>query len=596
MIVDCPHCESRYRVREDRVPAGGGRVECPNCGEVFFIEAGEKEGGTDEIEGRRAGGEAEGGRLQEMADEMSTARGDSEVVGEEDPTEIITSEGGAPDFLEKKDDGAPEDGGTIEMRNPYLGAHGEGGEGEPTLEFEDGEDDATTKVDRDELGSMFEDDWLDETNPSDQRPGSGGASEGESGPVLHSYQGQSSDITDAQESDSHADDVDVRVGDAASSGEYGRDSEQPAGLGGSISESEELDRFDAQGADRAGTGDEEPPEIPAGSADSETHPIAPAEGGTAPSTSDPLGDETWDRSDGGGAGEQLEPPGRHDGPWKVKARHGLSYEFPDTASLREWMVERENFDNLRLSPDGTNYFELSSFPQVADLVRSGGDGGASGFGQPTGERPRPGPGRSRGTPATPPAPPSESATREEKAAEPAGADWSQALRSAGTARPERSVWTRALYPILFVLILVAGGIFLDISGLYPVGRMVPGISSTAESEPSESSSSGRAGAAEEEPTDSEGHSEETRSGEERSHVDRVLDSARDAIEKRRWQSAIDNLKAAKLLAPKNPETYFLLAEVYEQLGQGDRAEENRERAENLESETRSEGAARGDAD
>ncbi|MBN1945040.1 MAG: zinc-ribbon domain-containing protein [Bradymonadales bacterium] len=35
MIVRCPRCSSRYRVREDKLPSGGGHIRCPGCGEVF---------------------------------------------------------------------------------------------------------------------------------------------------------------------------------------------------------------------------------------------------------------------------------------------------------------------------------------------------------------------------------------------------------------------------------------------------------------------------------------------------------------------------------------------------------------------------------
>ncbi|MCA9563255.1 MAG: zinc-ribbon domain-containing protein, partial [Myxococcales bacterium] len=39
MIVECPECTSRYRVREEKLPAGGGNIQCPGCGAVFPAQA-----------------------------------------------------------------------------------------------------------------------------------------------------------------------------------------------------------------------------------------------------------------------------------------------------------------------------------------------------------------------------------------------------------------------------------------------------------------------------------------------------------------------------------------------------------------------------
>lgn len=35
MIVTCPGCSSKYRVRDEAVPAGGAELKCPSCGAVF---------------------------------------------------------------------------------------------------------------------------------------------------------------------------------------------------------------------------------------------------------------------------------------------------------------------------------------------------------------------------------------------------------------------------------------------------------------------------------------------------------------------------------------------------------------------------------
>ena len=35
MIVTCPSCASKYRVRDEAVPAGGAELECPSCKSMF---------------------------------------------------------------------------------------------------------------------------------------------------------------------------------------------------------------------------------------------------------------------------------------------------------------------------------------------------------------------------------------------------------------------------------------------------------------------------------------------------------------------------------------------------------------------------------
>ena len=39
MIVECRQCNSRYRIDDNALSAGGGRVRCPKCSDVFFVSA-----------------------------------------------------------------------------------------------------------------------------------------------------------------------------------------------------------------------------------------------------------------------------------------------------------------------------------------------------------------------------------------------------------------------------------------------------------------------------------------------------------------------------------------------------------------------------
>jgi predicted Zn finger-like uncharacterized protein len=46
MKVTCSTCQTGYRIADDRIPAGGARANCPNCGQQIVIEAPEKKTGA----------------------------------------------------------------------------------------------------------------------------------------------------------------------------------------------------------------------------------------------------------------------------------------------------------------------------------------------------------------------------------------------------------------------------------------------------------------------------------------------------------------------------------------------------------------------
>jgi predicted Zn finger-like uncharacterized protein len=39
MIIQCPACSSRYRIRPEKLPSDGGNIKCPTCAHVFFVSA-----------------------------------------------------------------------------------------------------------------------------------------------------------------------------------------------------------------------------------------------------------------------------------------------------------------------------------------------------------------------------------------------------------------------------------------------------------------------------------------------------------------------------------------------------------------------------
>lgn len=38
MIVSCPQCESRYRIRDEKLSGARARITCRNCGHKFIVE------------------------------------------------------------------------------------------------------------------------------------------------------------------------------------------------------------------------------------------------------------------------------------------------------------------------------------------------------------------------------------------------------------------------------------------------------------------------------------------------------------------------------------------------------------------------------
>jgi predicted Zn finger-like uncharacterized protein len=89
MIIECPSCQARYRIREEKLPAEGGGIKCPNCAHVFVVTPDGKqvepkkavpEHGTDyNVAVRAAEAEIEQARAQAEAPAAPAASSDSGV-------------------------------------------------------------------------------------------------------------------------------------------------------------------------------------------------------------------------------------------------------------------------------------------------------------------------------------------------------------------------------------------------------------------------------------------------------------------------------------------------------------------------------------
>lgn len=80
MIIECPACNSRYRIREDKLPTEGGNIKCPNCAHVFFVN---RPGGADPTAtqaGRPAAPEQDAAATAESTDAVLEASGDAPAV------------------------------------------------------------------------------------------------------------------------------------------------------------------------------------------------------------------------------------------------------------------------------------------------------------------------------------------------------------------------------------------------------------------------------------------------------------------------------------------------------------------------------------
>lgn len=641
MIVQCPECESRYRVKDGKVPDSGGKISCPKCAHQFVVYP------------------------DDDSDEASAETSSASSRGANDPRPSTSNDTGVT-----------------------VG----GGEGVPGAEAEEA---ASTEVmSDDELPSFMQDDAAEEAIDSagdaaediaeaatdivdqgivDQAFGSGGSARSESSAQ------QRSSSTDAA-SDRSADAL--PSSESTNSGNAGPslDTYSPSDDTGS----EPAHASPREGRDDSASGDVRVSEPQGGAAASQGAVDEPAsEGRTAePSSADAL------------ESEALDPD--YDGPWKLQTESGLTYEFPETEALNNWLADRSDRENYRVSSDGSHFYKLDELPQFA----GGAADTSSGPDQPES------PGRPDARNQTAPPEESQQSRRRESRSQSAvsggqrrdsqsqsavsgdrrrdsqsqsavsggqrrdsqsqsavsgsnrrgsqsqpavstgsnggspspseSGDWSaptdgggnlsdgdpeefaQSIASGDTganpavdapdeggAQPSQTPADdsyelpekddegfddRVLYGIFFTLMFVALGVGVQLFGVYDFAGLVPGIGTTSQARSTGAAASAQAPSSGESAPDRPGEAPKgaesnaganNPSSEQRVQVNRVLKAARESIEENRLQTAVEKLNAAKLLAPERPEIYKLLGETYEQLGQPKKAEKNRERAKTL---------------
>lgn len=129
MILTCPNCETRYNLPDEKIPAGGAKVKCSKCGQVFKAEL-PPETPEEEVEAlleeENAGGDTQAGDdFDETFDDVAAGAGaGAEAVDE--PADEPAGDDGLDDDLDDdlfggdEEEGAEPGGGSPGERDGDL--------------------------------------------------------------------------------------------------------------------------------------------------------------------------------------------------------------------------------------------------------------------------------------------------------------------------------------------------------------------------------------------------------------------------------------------------------------------------------------------
>jgi hypothetical protein len=255
----------------------------------------------------------------------------------------------------------------------------------------------------------------------------------------------------------------------------------------------------------------------------------------------------------------------HDGPWKLKTNFGLTYEFTDTKSLLNWMSSRDELDGYTLSADGQTFLPIQEFPQV--MVRNKRSGATQamraqvappaaaadqGFG------PGPGFGQDQGFQQGPPRPTSPSKVIQPKVQ----------LQSRD-ANATKVLWAMffIMVPVALALVLHAGGV-INVKAL--LGLEAPAPQQPAPPAPEVAKEPTPPPAQDTPPAPAE------LTAEQKAQVDALVEDARIALKNNKLRDASDKLDTARQLDANRFEIYDLQAEVFDKIGDKDKAEATRQ--------------------
>lgn len=561
MIVQCPHCSDRYRVNEQNIPSTGGRIRCPSCSSTFVVYP------TSAQQQQQPAAPSYDAEKTSVATNISDLMGSFGGGGnfgggapsgggqeDEGATEVISGDslpnfagglfgGGAPAQQQEED-------GTVEMENPLMLAgignfnqqqNAAGGGGEDIYA-------ATEIVSADEAAAMLGDvPGSDRTEIVDPSMVDGGHTE-----IVDPAQVAYNSGPQNPAPPAFGGGAPPQFGGGQGSG--GFQAAQPAG----------------GGFGQNGFGGGQPAQHAQTPEQAQPTPPAPAAGGPDPN---------------------------HNGPWKLKTNFGLTYEFPDTKGLKGWMASRDDFDGYTLSAGGDAFFPLDAFPQISGNLPAGGAPGnnakAGGFGNQAGGMNQGGGfggqqggmnqgggfggGMNQGGFGGQGAAGGQGTGQQRTNRPKHNTMPPQPINMTSNELPSRDAkWNKVLWLLFIVLFVGCGLLAVQIMGVYDfkalLGISKPPIEKTepiANTPPKEDKGANAT------TPDGDGGGDTSAapklSAEQAAEVEGLVEEARSEIKGNKLASAKTKLEIAKSIDPNRFDVYDLLAQVYEQTGEDDKA-------------------------
>lgn len=577
MIVQCPSCASRYRIRDANIPASGGKIRCPSCSHSFVVypEA------SDRSEDQDRTSITSEGQISKLMGQMDARQRQAMV---EDSTQLASSAEidkiRAMEALKQELGDPLEMDGTVEIQNPMKVWQ----EAQAALSSA-----RAAAHEDDDIEDEYEEAATQIADPAE----------------LHNFPFRREDPGLVEQSDPTFMMSRKPVAEA-SSDVFGDSSPglDPAGIGSGMHPYAQNTPPGGRNASPHSTGAATVPMQGVNGKAGGPPPMPPAS--TSGLTSAQLFEESeveveYDEATSPKAFEShpsgpppvaaaAGPDPGHHGPWKLKTNFGLTYEFPDTRSLRSWLSSREELDGYQVSADdGDAYYTLDKFPQLdrssgRQMMPSGNFSMPASHGSGLTQAPRldsPPPSAASASGLNR-APAYQSGLHQEPQSTVTNANTTaRGPRVSGEYKPPSrdSGYKGVLWFVFFLLLLVAVAIALQTFGVVDLVKLVkedvlgqkPAVE--AVQQPAQPANDG---AAEQPPVDPA-----ALEAEQEAEAQRLLKDARRLIEGNKLPQAMGKLETTANLVPDNPEVYELMADVHTRLGAADEAEKATAKAEEL---------------
>ena len=556
MIVQCPSCNSRYRIKDANIPESGGKIRCPSCSHSFVVYP-----ESDNFDGDKTSitsGEA----LKGLVNQMATPAAGSAAV----PPEAF---GSGPQQV-------------WQQAQQAMAHRGNGALEEESEDLDDEWDSKTEIVDPSSMSFPFQ----TPTTGAPAAMSSAGAAPGglspeqEGGPTVQTPEMSPALINQfaAQEAQQQQQQQSA-WGQPAHAQQPAHAPQQPGHVqqqpGRQVMPTEQSQELAASAA----------------SADVPSHASEPAwdqgglAGGSTGLSSEALFDDINDEEIPNAVGAPMQSTGpaappsdgasvgdpSHEGPWKLQTTFGLVYEFPDTRGLRSWIQSREELDGVTVSADdGDTFHPLDAFPQLQRSSRS-----TSGVMTPM------------------PAPPAGASTSGSIPAQfaqsnPLGGGVDTSIKgpkvNAEYRPPSRDAGSKPMLWVLFLVLATGGVIFgLEQSEIFKVSdvlRDMGVLSADAPEQPKVTPDAPKDDKPEVVDPLAQIDPEELQK-KQAAELKRLLRDIERLVEGNKLPAALDKLETTEQIAPDNVRVFELKAEVHEKLGQKEEAEAATKRADEL---------------